>query len=142
MDLKRSERYVALLFTLLLLVFGAACGPTEPPNEADARQLFESKLRGPIERGEIRVKSFAKLGGSNLENGRYNVDYRAEVECLKDLAGASATSVLRIEAQQGHISFKGDEEGPRVVCSLMFQRAVRHPALTFRKASGAWQGEE
>lgn len=140
-----SERSVMtgiLLFTLLLLGLGTACGPKEPPNEADARRLFERKLRGAIERGEMRVKNFTGLGGANLEDGRYNVDYRAEVECLKGFEGGSMTATITVETQKGYVSFKHDKQGPQAVCSLMFQRAVPHASLTFRKASGAWQGEE
>jgi hypothetical protein len=126
----------------LLPGLGAACGPKEPPSEADARRLFETKLRGPIERGEMRVKSFTWLGGANLEDGRYNVDYRAEVECLKGYEGGSMTATVTVEAQKGYISFKHDRQGPQVVCTAMFQRDVPHASLTFRKASGTWQGEK
>lgn len=141
--IERPGTAAALLFTLMLLALGVACGPKEPPNEADARRLFENKLRGPIERGEMRVKSFTRLGGSTLEDGRYSVDYRAEVECLKNLVGESMTGgTIVVEAQQGYISFKSDKQGPQLVCTLQFQQAVPHPALTFHKASGSWQGEE
>lgn len=138
---KRSIAVVALPFMLLLSLVG--CGPKEPPSEAEARRLFESKLRGPLERAEMRVRSFTKLGGSNLDDDRYNVDYRAEVECLQSAGSIKeSTAILGIEARQGYISFQFDKNQPaQVRCTFQFQQAVPHASVIFRKASGAWQGE-
>lgn len=131
----------------LLLAGLVACGPGEPPDQAAARKLLDAKLRDPIARNEMRVKSFTKLGGSEMEDSRYGVDYRAEIECLKETAGATETLAVlavqtRMDAQGGMVDFQYDKsQGPAVVCAFKFQQAVPHPTLTFRKAGGAWEGE-
>jgi hypothetical protein len=135
-------RRTALCFGLVVLIGNATCGPKAPPTEADARQLFERKLGGPIERGQMRIKSFTQTGGSNLPDGRYSVDYRAEVECLKNLEGGAMNAVLGVVAKQGQISFEHERFGPTVGCAMLFQKAVQHPALTFQKSGGSWRGEE
>ena len=127
--------------TLIGLSF--ACGPKGPPTEAEARQLFEKKLRASIDRGEMLIKTFSQTGGANLPDGRYNIDYRAEVECLKNLEGGPMSAVIGVQANEGYISFQYDKnQGTQFVCTYAFQKAVPHPALTFHKSSGSWQGEE
>lgn len=133
----------AVCISLAILIGNAACGPKVPPAEAEARQLFERKIRRAIDRGEMRVKTFSSKGGSNLPDGRYNMDYRAEVECLKNLEGSAMNAAIGVEAQGGYISFQFDkDQGPQVICAYAFQKAVPHAALTFRKSAGSWQGEE
>ncbi|HEY3103690.1 MAG TPA: hypothetical protein VGJ69_08855 [Pyrinomonadaceae bacterium] len=134
---------IAGCLTLAVLIGIAACGPKGPPTEAEARQLFERKLRGPLDRGEMRIKTFSATGGSNLPDGRYNIDYHADVECLKNLEGGVMNAVIGVEARAGYISFQYDKnQGTQFICTYAFQKAVPHAALTFRKSSGSWQGEE
>lgn len=138
--LKQTAAFLGLAVLVGLMV---ACGPKAPPTEAEARQLFERKLRGPLDRGEMRIRTFSSKDGSNLPDGRYNVDYLAEVECLKNLEGGAMSAVIGVEAKAGHISFQYDkDQGTQVVCAYAFQKAVPHPALTFQKSSSSWQGEE
>lgn len=81
------------------------------PTEADARDVFEHKMRDKINAGILRIKSFQKVNSVTSEVfgvEMHSIHYKAEIEYLKAGDVLRAGVILEIT---GEVEFKRTEKG-------------------------------
>ena len=117
MKLEMAGKGISFGIILLGTLLFPACSTL--PSENDAEDVFGNRWKNKIDRGEVRINSFDKINGQELEIlgvKIYKIEFEVEMEYLKDnkpefLKKAVGTDKGKIKYLKGTIRFEKTERG-------------------------------
>ena len=138
-----------LMLAVIVATLVCSCADSAGPSEAEAREVFEDRVRKGLSDGTIRLKSFQKTSGplKVLPQGvTHVVAFRADIECLKDYrglycgGGCKQGTILHVEEGSGrrNISYDGVASSPGGSRLSSYEEENQWAGLQFDKTWRGW----